>query len=509
MQFSDKDLAQIQNLGIDLRTVQNQLEKFRTGFPEIKLSRIVDEGRGLKKLSGEAVDGFTKKFDQERVEKELVKFVPASGAASRMFKTLFNFLEGDLSAEHADIKDFYVNLRKFAFYEELERRIDEREDLSVNSGKESKIWVEKLLSENGLNYGSLPKALLPFHAYDDGSVRKAIDEHLVEGAQYCVGRGDKVMLHFTVSQEHMNLIAGHINSLIPEFSKRYQKTFEVSYSIQDPATNTIAVSPDNNPLRDNRGRLVFRPGGHGALLKNLNEIEADIVFIKNIDNVAAEWLIKDTLTYKKALAGILLQTQEKVFEYCSFLKEHNSLNRERESEIVKFLSDELGINVPQGFREMKGEDKVRYLFGKLNRPIRICGVVKSSNTGGGPFWVSEPDGSESLQLVETDQINKNHEIQLGILKSSRYANITDLICGIKDFEGRKFDLRKFTDPDAGFIAEKSMGSRELKAMELPGLWNGSMRDWNTMFVEVPITTFNPVKTVLDLLKPEHQGTVKY
>ena len=253
------------------------------------------------------------------------------------------------------------------------------------------------------------------------------------------------------------------------------------------------------------GSLLFRPGGHGALIKNLNEIEADIVFIKNIDNVAAQWLIKDTLDYKKALGGALLETQSILFDYCHRLKSAKSLSPDTEKEIIDFLYSRLGFNVPERFNQKTEGDKIAYLYAKLNRPLRICGVIKSSNTGGGPFWVKDADGALSLQLVETAQVNLKDEAQVKILNTSEYANITDLVCGVKNFEGQPFDLMKYRDPETGFIAEKSQNGKALKAMELPGLWNGAMSNWNTAFVQVPTSTFNPVKTVLDLLKKEHQG----
>ena len=508
MQFSEKDLKQIEKLGISQEQVNDQLNRFQSGFPDIELSRTVDEDQGIRKLSSTELKKYIDIFDWMKAGKILLKFVPASGAASRMFKMLFNFLAGEISVDNPDILKFYSALENFAFSNDLKQLFESDEEFEKLAAQADKNIVKKLLLESGLNYGNLPKALLPFHAYPGGHIRKAIDEHLVEGAQYCVNSGNKVELHLTVSPEHTELAKNHLAAVLPNMEKQYGKTFEISFSIQDTATNTIAVDLYNKPLRNESGGLVFRPGGHGALLNNLGKIDADVIFIKNIDNVAAEWLIGDTINYKKALGGIMLETQEKIFEFVGILNKANHLSADREAEIVAFLSSKAGLKVPEEFQSWGEGKKRNYLLEKLNRPLRVCGVVRSSNTGGGPFWVREKDGSESLQLVETAQINKNDPSQQQILSGSKFANITDLVCGIKSRDEHRFDLQKHVDPDTGYVSQKSMNGQNLKAMELPGLWNGAMSDWNTMFVEVPLTTFNPVKTVFDLLKPEHQGIRK-
>jgi len=504
MEFEQNDLEQIESLGIQPEIVKEQLDRFENGFPDLELCRSVKINDGLQNLSDDERNRYIDIFNTYGVEKSLLKFVPASGAASRMFKILYNYLEGTISSDNADLQTLYKGLKNFAFSDELFAFVNKPE-LDKFISKRDKRILELLLSEEGLNYGFLPKALLTFHKYKDGELRKAIDEHLVEGAQYCADSSNKVQLHFTVSTEHIHLLKEHLEKGIPAFEKRFEKKFEVSFSVQDKATDTIAVDMENNPIRKDNDDLLFRPGGHGALLKNLNEIDADVIFIKNIDNVSAEWLIKDTIDYKKVLGGVLIQTQSSIFNYCKTLQNTAELSAKLENEIVAFLAERLGYIVPKSFVDLDKNDKVCFLFNKLNRPTRICGVVEASNTGGGPFWVKNEDGTETLQLVETAQINLKDDSQLNILQSSQYANITDLVCGVKDFEGRKFDLMKFRDPDTGFISEKSLGGKSIKAMELPGLWNGAMSDWNTVFVVVPITTFNPVKTVLDLLKKEHQG----
>jgi len=503
MEFTSQDLAQIKALGKQPEEVQSQLDRFVSGFPDIELYNIVSEGNGLSILSKEELKKYISQYEDRSTSKQLFKFVPASGAASRMFKTLYNFLDGQNDEQDEGVKTFFKDIDNFAFSGELTALMGNSKEELLK--KKSKKVVELLLSENGLNYGNLPKALLTFHKYKDGSITKAIDEHLVEGALYCSGSGDKVSIHFTVSEEHMSPIKSHLEKVLPVFEKRFNTKYNITFSVQDKATDTVAVDLDNQPIRKENGELLFRPGGHGALLKNLDAIDADIIFIKNIDNVAAQWLIQDTIDYKKALGGVLLETQSKIFQYCRMLRDLLSLAEQSEQEIIQFLDLRLGYKIPNSYKEMAEPDKIAFLFDRLNRPLRICGVVKSSNTGGGPFWVKQPDGALSLQLVETAQVNLQKSAQKSILTSSQYANITDLVCGVRDFKGNKFDLMKFRDPDTGFIAEKSQGGKALKAMELPGLWNGAMSDWNTAFVEVPMTTFNPVKTVLDLLNKEHQG----
>ncbi|RKD90103.1 DUF4301 family protein [Mangrovibacterium diazotrophicum] len=505
MKFTSQDLAQIKAIGKQPEEVQSQLDRFVNGFPDIELYSTVSKGNGLTILSKEELKQCITRYEKGSAAKQLCKFVPASGAASRMFKALYNFLDGQTDEQDEGVQTFFNDFDNFAFSDELAALLgNEKEELLKNKSKKV---VELLLSETGLNYGNLPKALLTFHKYKDDSVTKAIDEHLVEGALYCAGSNDKVAIHFTVSEEHMSLIKSHLEKILPIFEKKFDKQYIITFSVQDKATDTVAVDLDNQPIRKENGELLFRPGGHGALLKNLDAIDADIIFIKNIDNVAAQWLIQDTIDYKKALGGVLLETQNKIFDYCQKLQNSDSIDAKLEEEILEFLGMKLGYKAPNSYNELAEPQKVAFLFNKLNRPMRICGVVQSSNTGGGPFWVKHPDGALSLQLVETAQVNLQTPAQTTILKSSEYANITDLVCGVRDFEGNKFDLMKFRDPDTGFIAEKSQGGKVLKAMELPGLWNGAMSDWNTAFVEVPMTTFNPVKTVLDLLNKEHQGAL--
>lgn len=502
MILSELDLKQITQLGISAEKVDEQLNRFKNGFPEIELSGNVEVGSGLKKLSPKELEKYIADFDKTAPQNKMVKFVPASGAASRMFKTLYNYLENAINSEDSEIQKFYTEISNFAFFEELKNLLENFDELVKNSDKKI---VEYLLSEQGLNYGNLPKALLTFHKYKNGTTTKAIDEHLIEGANYASDANGTIGFHFTISEEHIAPIKKHLEKVVPAFESKFNKKFDISFSVQDVATNTLAVDLNNEPFRTDDGKLLFRPGGHGALLKNLNEINADIIFIKNIDNVAANWLLNDTVEYKKALGGVLLETQNSIYNFCKELDKSGNLNIELENAIISFMAAKLGLKVPSNFQELDNSKRKTYLFEKLNRPLRICGVVESKGTGGGPFWVKHPDNSETLQLVETDQINKEKPTQLHFLNSSNYANITDLFCGVKNYRGEKYDLAKFSDPDTGFISQKSLSGKALKAMELPGLWNGAMSDWNTAFVEVPMSTFNPVKTVLDLLKKEHQG----
>lgn len=502
MQFSTQDIEQIKALGIDPKQVEIQLERFKNGFPELTLSGNVNANKGLRILSEVELKQYIAVFDRIAPHKDLVKFVPASGAASRMFKLLFNYVEGEVDKEDEGIQKFFAEIENFAFVSELKQILGENAEILIDE-KDKKV-VEALLNESGLNYGKLPKALLTFHNYEESST-KAIDEHLIEGFKYCLDNKDVVNLHFTVSEEHMELIKQHLDKVVPVYERKFGNQYVITFSVQDQATNTLAVDMENNPFRMDDETLLFRPGGHGALLKNLNEMDADVVFIKNIDNVAANWLIQDTVDYKKALGGVLLETQISIFNYCEELEDTEELTLELENSIVSFLNNKLGYKVAPDFSNLAQTKKAELLLNKLNRPLRICGVVESSGTGGGPFWVQHADGSETLQLVETDQVNKNNPEQLKILGSSNYANITDLFCGLRNYKGEKFDLMKFRDPDTGFISHKSLNGKALKAMELPGLWNGAMSDWNTCFVQVPMSTFNPVKTVLDLLKKEHQG----
>jgi hypothetical protein len=372
-------------------------------------------------------------------------------------------------------------------------------------GKEYKKVAKSLIDNEGLNYGNLPKALLAFHMYDS-KPRTALEEHLVEGALYAKSQDNNVKLHFTVSVEHQDAFEKKVNEILKKYTKEFKVTYLISYSNQKTSTDTIAVDLNNKPFRTNNGELLFRPGGHGALLDNLNDIDADIIFVKNIDNVVPDKLKGETITYKKALAGKLIEIREKLFEFASKIDNSMVLEDEVINEIETFYKSTFAFHFPEDYSKWDNSQKKDYLKSKVNRPIRVCGMVKNAGEpGGGPFLAYNPDGSVSLQVVETSQIDNSNAEQQSYLENATHFNPVDLICSTKNYKGEKFNLFNFRDPETGFISKKSSEGRELKALELPGLWNGAMSDWNTLFVEVPIITFNPVKTILDLLRKEHQN----
>ena len=450
--FSAQDLEQLQARGISVEKAEAQLECFRNGFPELDIVAPASTKKGILAPKRAEQEEYIAAWQQYLAEgHKILKFVPASGAASRMFKNLFQYLEDGL--ETPFIQDFLAHKDHFAFGPAL-------------SGKEGQEAVSYLL--NDMHYGDLPKGLLLFHKYRDGARTPAL-EHLVEGALYCAepakeGEKPTVYLHFTVSHDHLPLFRQHIADNLKKFEDKYNVKYDVTFSEQLPSTDTIAANPDGTPFRTKDGKLLFRPGGHGALIENLNQQDADIVFIKNIDNVVPDRLKKDTIRYKQILAGVLVTEQKRIFEA---LKDPNLSDEER---------------------------------AKLNRPIRVCGVVKNTGEpGGGPFLVREADGSISCQILESTQISDP-----ALMAQSTHFNPVDLVCAIRDYEGKPFDLPKYVDPQTGFISNKSKDGKELLALELPGLWNGAMSRWNTIFVEVPVSTFNPVKTVNDLLREQHQ-----
>ena len=430
-------------------------------------------------LDAAGIEQAAARYDRAKESLRVVKFVPASGAATRMFKDLFEFVrEGRRTAV---VGELLANRRRFAFWPELRTIIgDDADELRT---------VENIVAE-GLRYGETPKGLVSFHRYGD-EVRKAVEEHLVEGAQYAAAGGE-VKIHFTVSPEHLTRFEALLAEKIPGYESRFGVKYRISFSVQDPSTDTLAVNPDCTPFRRADGRLLFRPAGHGALIGNLGKIDADIVFVKNIDNVTTDARRGDTVLYKKALAGVLLALQERIFEYLMALEVPGA---ELEP-IAAFIENELCVKLPKDY----GTPLLRRV---LNRPIRVCGMVRNEGEpGGGPFWVAGADGLETLQIAESNQIAPEKR---KLMRSATHFNPVDLVCSFRTSKGGRFDLREFVDPATGFISRKSDGGRELLAQELPGLWNGAMARWNTVFVEVPITTFSPVKVVTDLLRPEHQG----
>ena len=485
--------------------VQLQLESFKQGFPFLSLVGPATPDRGIQVWEETQVQHYQSYFQRKAAELDIVKFVPASGAASRMFKDLFSFLEtdGDL-AKNGFTQKFIESLQQFAFYQDLEVVLQQEGEsiASLLEKKEYKKLVAALLTETGLNYGNLPKGLLKFHAYSDAN-RCPAEEHLIEGIQYGVGKNKQVQIHFTVSPEHEEGFVKEISQHLPRLQEQAGLAFRLSYSHQKKSTDTIAVDEANEPFLEDDGSLLFRPAGHGALLENLNEVAADLIFIKNIDNVVPDRLKPVTKSYKMALAGLLLEVQARVFEALKALEEVSSQSVSKAQEV--YVSDLGGIN-PQTLQGASLTEQAAFFQAKLNRPIRVCGMVKNTGEpGGGPFWIQEKDGTQSLQILETAQIDLNDSESKQHFQASTHFNPVDLVCGTRDYRGEAFDLLQFRDMNTGFITEKSKSGKVLKALELPGLWNGAMAHWNTLFVEVPLITFNPVKTINDLLREEHQA----
>jgi hypothetical protein len=504
--FSSKDIEQINARGISSEDIEIQLENFRKGIPHISLVDPATVGDGIIRLSEEEVVVYTDQFLAQLPQLQILKFVPASGVASRMFKSLFEFLNSEPEPPKADIEpeiaEIIEGIEKFAFIddlkailktggEELNQLIAQRDFREIISG---------IVLSGGLNYGQMPKGLIKFHRYDSES-RTALEEHMVEGAEYCRGQNNIVNLHFTVSREHLDDFIDLMNLRQSSYEKRFGVKYNIEFSLQQSFTDTIAVDPGNIPFRLSDGSILFRPGGHGALLANLNELDADLIFVKNIDNVSPDHLKPLTYLYKKVLAGVLLEARKNTFRYIRIL---DSGDYRKLSEIESFLKNQLFTKLSAEDRNLEDDKKAALLRRMLNRPMRVCGMVKNAGEpGGGPFWARNRDGSVSLQIAELAQIDLNDRVQSGIAGRASHFNPVDLVCSTRDHKGNPFDLQQFTDPDTGLISEKSSDGRELKAQELPGLWNGSMSDWNTIFVEVPIETFNPVKTINDLLRPEH------
>ena len=491
--------------GKQVETIQQQLESFKQGFPFLHLVGPATPARGIQVWEEKQVEHYQSIFARKALELDIVKFVPASGAASRMFKDLFSFLETDGDLEkNSFTQKFMGNLRQFAFYQDLDATLQQQGESigSLQEKKEYKKLVAALLTETGLNYGNLPKGLLKFHAYSDAN-RCPAEEHLIEGIQYGVGKDKQVHIHFTVSPEHEEGFAKEINQHLPRLQGQTGLEFFVSFSHQKKSTDTIAVDESNEPFLEDDGRLLFRPAGHGALLENLNEVSADLIFIKNIDNVVPDRLKPVTKSYKMALGGLLLEVQSRVFEALRALEEVASQSVRKAQEV--YVSD-LGGLVPEKIQNADLSEQAAFYHAKLNRPIRVCGMVKNTGEpGGGPFWIHEKDGTQSLQILETAQIDLSNPISKQHFQASTHFNPVDLVCGTRNYRGQAFDLLQFRDMNTGFITEKSKSGKVLKALELPGLWNGAMANWNTLFVEVPLISFNPVKTINDLLREEHQA----
>lgn len=515
--FRQKDIEQMNKRGSDLKIVEKQIQHFKSGFPFIRLGAAATPEKGIHIYSEKEVKELEKYFDKNKDEYEIIKFVPASGAASRMFKNLFEFREkydkSPVAIEQYKTEkgfdspfNFFNKIESFAFYNQLK-------DILLENGLDIKVLIDSydfkpildvFLGEDRMNYAGLPKGLLHFHKYEDGH-RLAIEEHLVEAINYASDKNNVCQVHLTVSPEHQEKFEGAVIEKQEKYKKNQGVSFQVSFSQQKASSDTIAVDLNDNPFRNEDGSLLFRPAGHGALIENLNDLNGEIIFIKNIDNVVPDQIRETTYLYKKAIGGLLFKLQEQCFDFLEMLEDGNLEDNELEK-IKQFAEKELNIFIPDAYLGYEKMEKIDFIFNKMNRPIRICGMVKNEGEpGGGPFWVIDKNDEWSLQVVESTQIDFSNEKQKNIVQHSTHFNPVDLVCGVRDFRANNFNLKEFVDAETGFISIKSKDGKSLKAQELPGLWNGAMADWITIFVEVPLITFNPVKTINDLLRPQHQA----
>ncbi len=508
--FTSGDLEQIAAMGLIPEMVAKQIENFRNGFPKTKLLEAATIANGgIAKMDDRQIAHYEEAYKRLSKGKKILKFVPASGAATRMFKDLYAFsstyfgIDYNIEKEFPSVKEFLQHIRTFAFFEDLKACM-ERSSLDfgdyMDRGDFATV-INYLLKEQYLGYGLLPKALLKFHRYGELS-RTPLEEHIIEGATYARNSDGTVRLHFTMSPEHRPLFRKKISDVKKYYESAFGIKLNISFSEQKHYTDTIAVDERNEPIRDEAGRLTFRPGGHGALIENLNECRADLIFIKNIDNVVPDWMKHTTIIYKKVLAGLLLELQEQVFD--SLRKLDNRPNAADLQHIAQLATNKLHLTLPQDYDNQSDSMKIESLRTLLNRPMRVCGMVKNQGEpGGGPFFTENTHGIRSLQIVETAQVNRKDPEQESIITNATHFNPVDLVCATKDYKGRYFNLRNYVDPATGFISKKTKGAVTVKSQELPGLWNGAMAEWITLFVEVPLATFNPVKTVNDLLRKEH------
>lgn len=520
--FTTQDINQINIRGISIEKILDQIQILRNGLPVVELVRPCRFSDGIISIPFDQYELLYKKFKNAADAGRLMKFIPASGAASRMFKHLLEILNStnDMSlddlataAENGDESatlglEFFRNLESFAFFDELIQKLIQNgltlpeEDSSVSV----KPVLKMLLAEKGLNYANLPKGMIPFHRYETHT-RTPFEEHLIAAREITKDRSGTVQIHFTISENNLESISNHINDFVRLNTDTTDK-FNVTFSAQKQSTDTIVIDSFSNLLRDADGQIVFRPGGHGALIENLNDLNSDIVMIKNIDNIIPEALQEEILLFEKMLCGYFLIIEEKLFEFLPQLetkKSDESLVRDAGT----FAENDLLLKPPDGWSKMSTAEKSAYLFNRLNRPLRVCGMVKNTGApGGGPFWVVDRIDRESKQIVEASQINTESATQKSIWLSSTHFNPVDMVCGLRNFRGEKFNLLEYVDKNSGFISNKNFQGREIKALELPGLWNGAMASWLTVFVDVPLFTFNPVKTVNDLLKKNHLTSIE-
>ncbi|MCS2891805.1 DUF4301 family protein [Parabacteroides faecis] len=501
------DLKQLADKGISEQQIEEQLACFAKGFPYLEIAASASVEKGVRVVSQEDQATYMEAWDAYLAKnKRILKFVPASGAASRMFKNLYEFLSASYDVPTNDFeKKFFNEITHFAFYDALNAVCLANEDKDIPAlvaAGNYKAVVSNLLDEKGLNYGQLPKGLLLFHRSGE-TIRTAMEEHLAEGAMYAKNNAGEVNIHFTVSPEHKALFEKLVSEKKQAYEEKFSVGYDISFSVQKPSTDTVAADMDNNPFRDKNDKLLFRPGGHGALIENLNDIDADVVFVKNIDNVVPDSFKCSTVIFKKVIAGVLVTLQERIFNYLDLI-ETGKYSHDQVEEMIHFLQDDLCIKNPDT-KLLEDAELILYIKNKLLRPLRVCGMVKNvGEPGGGPFLAQNPDGTISLQILESSQIDLKDPEKKAMFEQGTHFNPVDLVCALKNHKGEKYNLPDYVDKNTGFISYKSKDGRELKALELPGLWNGAMSDWNTVFVEVPIETFNPVKTVNDLLRPEHQ-----
>ncbi len=514
--ITEKDTKQLKDKGMDVSRIEEQINRFKTGYKQLNIVAPATPEGGITQFNEEEKENLRSLYNKKQKNSKIYKFVPASGAASRMFKKIFEVLDAydgseekylelltDRSAQ--SVYTICENIQDFAFYDELEHICSQKGDC-IKSKFNKKDYVgalELIVSEKGLDYGNFPKGLIKFHKYKN-EVRTSLEEHLVEGALYAKSKNE-VNIHFTISPEHKQEFQNHVKEVIPKYEEQFKVKYNIEFSVQKQYTDTVAVDMNNEPVRDENGNMIFRPGGHGALIENLNDIDADFIFIKNIDNVVTDRLKPTTVEFKEILAGKLIELKEKIDKYLQRLNENNDLNDAYLTKIANYCKSKLNIDIPDEFKSFEKQKRIDFLMEKLNRPVRVCGMVKNEDEpGGGPFWVENEQRERSLQIVESSQFDKNDKQQMEVFASATHFNPVDIVCSTRDFNGKPYDLTKFTDPETGFISQKSIKGKPIKALEHPGLWNGAMANWTTVFVEVPKETFNPVKTINDLLRPEHR-----
>lgn len=497
--FSSKDIQQIKCLGQNLNTVQHQMDMYRKGPVYLNLNRPCKVNDGIMSFKASQRKKLISFYEKNAECYKLMKFVPASGAASRMFADWFALLDSESDSMKIS-QSFMSNLTKYPFYILLRQN---KKVLRFIEQKNVKALLDYILSVRGLNYGWLPKALIPFHFYNEEDVRTAMEEHLYEAAHYVCGADHECNFHFTISQEHQDVIIEKIKAVKSACQKRYSVKYKISYSFQLPSTNMLAVDDHGLPFRDKSGKIVFRPGGHGTLLGNMNKLNADIIFIRNIDNVAPQPLWRQIVPYHKMMGGLAMQLQKEIFTNLRNLQLPD-IKIATIHKIQYFCHTKLNIYFPRNFRNLSSRDRIEFLFSILNRPLRVCGVVRNNKEpGGGPFWVKENDGTLTMQIVESAHVDKRKDDQLKIWSEAQYFNPVDMVCCIKDYRGKKFNLNNYVNKNSYIISNKKEKGLRIKALEMPGLWNGSMAYWNTVFVKIPLIVFNPVKSVDDLLRPVH------